>query len=469
MGDSLIKRCVLKNNGMLVVSWANRFANISGTGVAAGAADDPEWLDGADHLWEHFVCRRSTTYDDRQVNVMLERYFGGSDGPDINVVTSWDHTFYGHHDLRHRAYLKDTYPLMATMVRDAVIETHNNRQDDSRLYDLKGLLVERPAVRNETAMYRDDLPRRISDLLHQELYRTNPAKRPGDADISQLRRLTKVGRLKMWASGHYVPEKMFTILGGPTQQQALEMVARVELDQLKPYKAAQSLYDGSDDLPVLKGRRDITIDRPGIRQIHVGMAWPTESFTTSDAPAIEVLARVLKMRIEGALREENTNFDAGIYHPAVTWYRSRHHGLLEVWFATVGDEPYVEQAEALILGICQGLKTDPSQAFDDECNAVRLNIFDTIDYEFGFNHEGLCDRIIDHIGGGDRELLLLDSLRKRSYGVKPAHVRAMADKYLSSEGYVRAMIRPVFVPQELYERASPEIQSYLKHLLRPAE
>ncbi len=470
MGDrSLFKRCVLKTNGMLVVNWANRFANVSGVGVAVGCADDPSWLDGAAHLWEHIVCRRSNTYDDHQVNLMLERYFGGSDGMDINICTTWFYTFYGHFDLRRRAYLKDTFPLMATMVRDAVIEAHNNRESDVRLYDLKGLLVERGAVRNETALYRDDLGRRISDMLHYELYRINPVRRPGDADIAQLRKVTKIGRLKQWAAGHYVPEKMFAILGGPTQKDALELVAEAGLDQLKPYKGVASEYDGSDDMPQLTGVRDIVIDRAGIHQTHVGWAWPTESFLTEDGPALEVLARLMKMRMECSLREENTDIDAGVYHPAVAWYASKHHGLLEAWFSSVGGTSYIEQAEALVTDICGHLRSDTSTAFAEEVEAIRHNEMDTLDYEWLFDHGGLCERIATHISNGDRELIRLDSLRHRMAKVTPEDVRAVANKYLTTERYVRALIRPVFVPQDVHDRAAPEFQQYLKYLLRPAE
>jgi predicted Zn-dependent peptidase len=464
----LLKTCELKTNDMLVVYMPDTASQVSAVAALRGHADDPEWLDGAAHLAEHVLCRASNTYDDRQVNLLLEKLFGGSDGDDIRVYTTWTETVYGHDQLYTRAMMKEAFLLMASLVRDGVLECHNMR---GRLYDLKGLLVERAAVHNETRMYRDDAPRRISDHLYRLLYRDNPVRRPGDADIAQMRKLTKVGRLKQWMAGQYVPANLAVFLLGLGETEALQWVAETGLDQLKGnYVATPPADSHGDSFPQLDGIRETIVPRAGISQTHVGLAWPTSPLLAPDQCALEVLTRIVKSRTEGMLREENTDIDAGVYHPAAIWYSTRLHGMLEIWFSTVGNETYVEFAQASVLAMLRGLKDDTSTAFSDEVGAISFNLQAACMMERKLLPGVLLERAVTHAANGDRDLVKLEARPALLAAVTPAMVREAAGRYLDPDRFVRAVIRPVFVSPDDYDRAPEDIrEKYLKHLLRPAE
>lgn len=437
-----IKIAELKNNGMLVISRANSSHSVSGVGVTRGTVNDPPWLEGAAHLAEHMVCRRSHTYSDRQVTLMMERLFGGTNDSDIKVFTTWTNTFYGHDDLLRRADMREAFMLMASLVHDAVIEVHNTHRSDGRLYSLNELLVERSAVHNETQRYMDNLERQVTVALHELVYRSNPVRRDGCANLDQLRKLTKMGRLRQWMSEHYAPANMVAIFMGPKQAEALELVARAELDQLKDYRSSAQVDACGDSLPQLSGIVERVVWRPGIHQTHVGLGWPTQSFTSQESPALNVLVRVLKLRVEELLREKNTRFDAGVYHPMATWYATAYHGLMELWFATVGDGNYVTVAEGMVLDMIRHLRDDTGMALAEEVAAIKAHLYSSFEYEQRFNAGGFCERILEHVSNGDRELALLSSYKRRLLAVTPEKIRALAGEYLSTENFARVVIHP---------------------------
>ena len=303
----------------------------------------------------------------------MERLFGGTDGSDIKIFTVETYTSYGFRDMPDLKTFHEAFAVMANILRDGIVECHNTHRNDCRQFDLGSLLAERPAVQNEVKMRKDDIPLAVSEELYRLMWlgTTNPARLAGTGNIKQLRKLVKPTTLKSIAADGYVPSELAVIGIGPSQDELLRLCAETGLDQLKPYKAAMPLYDGSDTEPHFKTVVTSEAFRPGINQTHVVLGWPAPTFMSKDGPALDVLARILKMRTEMLLRDANTKMDAGVYHPSSAWRATKWHGALDVWFATSGDGAHADWGTDQVLGICSRIKDDHSVALEAQVEAVR--------------------------------------------------------------------------------------------------
>ncbi len=461
----------LKSNGIPVINWPNRLLNTAAIIVKRGTFHDPIRLEGAHHAIEHLVCGKSATYSSEDLVLKMERLFGGTDGPDIKVFTVEMYTSYGFRDMPDRRAFREAFTVNAVILRDGIIECHNMHRDDGRQFDLGSLLTERAAIHNEVKHRRDYLPIAVAEELSRLMWQgtTNPARLAGTGNIKQLRKLVKPTTLKSIAADGYVPSEMAIIGIGPTQSDLLELCAATELDQLKPYKASKPLYDGSDTEPHFKTIVTNEAPRPGINQTHVILGWPTPTFMSTDGPALEVLARILKMRSEMYLRDMNTEFDGGVYHPSSSWSATKWHGVLDVWFATAGDAACAEWCTEQVLGICSQLKDDHSSALDHQVEAVRLNMTSSLAQEWKWFPDLICERISDHYANGDGTLEHLVWYEDTVSKVAPADIRRVASEYLMTQRFARATVHPLYVPSDIVERATEESAPYLRALLKPAD
>ncbi len=465
----------LDYNGMPVVNYANRRLNTAGVAIEAGTADDPPYGDGDGHAVEHVVCGSSDTNPSDEVALQMEEQFGGTDGDDIKVETQFTFTLYSNLDMPDRRECERAFMLHATLVGDAEVEAHNNHRS-GQTFSLDSVLCERTAVRNEGAWRTAEPYIRVSDGLHYRLYTKNPVKRSGMGDVDHLRKM-EPGRLKSWAAKHYVPRKTLLVGVGPTQKEMLVWAQKAKLDGIKPYKGTDNVYDGSDSQPALDGIQEIAMEQPGVIQLpngkwlmvpsHIGLAWPTETFLSADGPALQVLARILKARVEIQLRDQNRRFDGGVYHPSSTWWSTKYHGLLELWYATVGEREYQDFAEAQVLDIIRHLKEDASEWMERQTRAITRNLASTVDQDWKWYPDRILERIVQHWTNGDRSFDGLYSLRDRFMAVRPEDVRRVAHTYLTTDRYVRASVRSKFIPEELYDQAPEELRPYLQHFRRP--
>jgi hypothetical protein len=170
--------------------------------------------------------------------------------------------------------------------------------------------------------------------------------------------------------------------------------------------------------------------------------WPTETYGSEDESALEVLARILKDRIEDELREGNVDPRAGVYHPEVSWEATSSHGYLLVWFATTGDANCVQDYLKRVLAVCDRIKTDVSPALEEDCFDRKNNLADDFleDYRFGGL---LVDRALMALANGDADLLRLQDYHHRMQAVTPDRLREVASKYLTTDKYVCVIVRPV--------------------------
>ncbi|HXV27015.1 MAG TPA: insulinase family protein [Candidatus Paceibacterota bacterium] len=445
------------DNGLEAVNITNRTLNTSLIGFTVGTRDDPEWLDGAAHLTEHIICRgapvrlaerfaaqeknRRKPVTDEEVNRVLRRYLGGSHGPGINIFTMHSHTGYGHADLLRRKYMETVFGTFAQVIRDGMYALRRMDHDKTVL-DLHGFRIEKPAVDNETGLNNDDPFLIATKAGMRLLYRTNPARRFGDSEPAQLATV-KLGRLKGWAQGHYVPGKMRIVMLGPDPLETEKMIRDAELDQLPAWEPApRAVVDPGDIVPELTGVREQVIERPGLGMTHVLLLWPTEPFLTPDACALDVLGEVMDGRTEDIVREGNILLPGGVYHPEPGWDATSTHGTFSLWFATRGGRAHADELTGRVLADLKRLPDDDSLAFRRHVQDCRDYLLDAFLENYRYNPGELSELILSYIANGDEELERFQGYRSRLKAVTPEDVRGAARKYLTPDRFVRVVVQP---------------------------
>jgi predicted Zn-dependent peptidase len=276
----------------------------------------------------------------------------------------------------------------------------------------------------------------IDDLMHGLIYERNPARFRIDCEVDDLKGI-KRSQIASFIRKHYVPENMFLVAFGPRFEEVREL-ARRYFDDLKNRPRPALDYDHSDNLPVLASVRSNEIERAGIGQFHFALGFPTESYMSKDAEALDVLARILAFRLRQRLREGNRVFDQGVYRANVYTSRSFLHGLIYTTFATVSGE-FARKGEGIVLEEIQKLKEE--LVGDMELDAM-VNYIDN-SYLDAFKKIALTlsEMVIEAVCNGDEDLTYLHSFRQRLHKITRKKLRHVANKYFM-ENYARVLIKP---------------------------
>jgi|GEM_PF-5705933 len=448
-------------NGMQLFSVTNELLSASQIGFIRGVRNDPLTSSGMAHKCEHLLCRGATpqaaaslarrfpdrpqAIGERRTDRTYRRYFGGSNGPGINVYTLHSHIGYGHQDLFHVRHLNEVFQVLAGNVRDGMYDIRNMRRRDDAIITPRAFNIERSAVDNETGENDEHATMDGYRAALKALYRINPARLFGDSDPEQLARL-KMGTLKLWAQGNIVPGTMRVIIVGPRPHVAIRMVREAQLNKIPDWSTTPWWYDGLDDMPVLDGVQRVELTRRDIKMRHVHMLWPTETWETKDAPALEVLVGLLKDRIERAVRERPhervLEHPGGVYHPAVYWNSTSSHGYFLVDFSTRGSDAHTEDLIRRTLDVIEEVKTERSDEFEEDVGDGKFYLANTHLERQRFTPGALADQIMEHLANGDTTLARFNSYYDDMLCVSATRVRNVARKYLHRDRYVLSVVRP---------------------------
>lgn len=413
----------LKQNGMRFYAHFDRIAHVSGIGVKCGSLYDPSGKRGMAHAVEHAITRRSERYTAQQASMLLWKYLGRPDDR-FMIQTDWTSTFYGHDSLLRKEHMFEVFDVMASFVRDQVVEReirHSEWAAVHQEYLLRGI---------------DNMEDLLEALMHQAIYTRNPARNRIDCEPDELRTIT-VQEARQFLSRYYVPNNMFVILLGPSYKEAKRLVQR-HFGDWEPGTMPILEYDKTDEVPILASVKSVSIGRPGIHQHHVAIGFPTETYLSKDAEALDVLARILEIRLYERLRAENRDFEKGVYRVWALTRRTFAHGLLFVHFATASQE-FAEEGKKIVLLEMERLKRDFVQ--DDERDAAVGNL--DLEYLDDFrNTPGqLAERIIEAAANGDEKLTHLHTFRERLHRIGKKRILGAANKYFTPN-YVHIVITP---------------------------
>ena len=420
-------------NGMLYYSQFDTSSHLGGVGFKCGSAYDPPGKRGLAHHVEHNVFGESAKHSRRDLELnYYEKYMGGPD-EDANIRTDYVSTFYGHDNLLWRPHLMDCFGAIADLVLHPQIGE-------------PGVLLEKAAVHNEYYLNGiDSAFERARDRLKLVLYDRNPVRNRVDCELPEFESVTAKD-VRAFMRRYYVPNNAFMILLGPSFAD-VKKTAEKYFGNWAPAKSVPTLdYDHSDDFPQLIGVKSLEEVMPGIHQRHLCMGFPTETFKTKDAEALDILARIWAFRLRVRLRHENCDFRKGVYRVFVTPERTHLHGLLNVWFATIGDADYVKEAEEIVLEEAKKLREE--LVLHDEFDAITKNLEWRYRDNFKSCMSNLSELIIEAATNGDEELEGLHSYLPRLWRLNRKHILDVANKYLTPN-YARVLIRPETEPSSV--------------------
>lgn len=417
-------------NGLRFYSHFDRGENVSGVGVCCGSIYDPKNKRYMGHLKEHVLCRNSIKYKGREVDLIFRKYMGGSDD-DINIRIDKVSTFFGHDQLLRRCHMLQVFDVMANFMKDLLL-------------DNEGLKIEAAAIHNEHFLRgKDSLPDELLDLLTESMYDINPVRNRIDCVLSELKK-ADLRSMRRSASRHYVPNNMFVIMFGEPYKK-VEQIARNIFGDLETKPDPTLDYDHSEDFPtlsVIKSREEF---RSQIGQTHIAIGFPTETYLSPDGATLDVIAKLLEMRLTWRLREDNRDFNGGVYRVPVETERTFVHGMIYVQYATIGQD-FALKAEEIVLHEMHRLKEELANkndrdSFDEELNVIIGSLENPYLTAFQTLPGDLCERVIAAVCNGDKELTHLHSYRERLHKVTRRKIREVANKYFT-KNYARACIRP---------------------------
>lgn len=396
--------------------------NLFGIGIKAGSIHDPESARGTAHVAEH-VLFRATPHgmDEEYVNRFVYEYMGGFDG--LNVHITKTATFFGSCDLYSRKDLKAFFDLIVGLIKD-----HSITRD--------GASVEKAAVHQEYYLMGNDIPSEtIDSLFYKTLYTMNPVRYSIDGDVDHIRECT-AERVRSFVRRYYVPKNMFIVALGPSFVETRETCERV-FENWGPTTVPQFHYDHSDDSPVLRAVVSHEAERVGIHQYHLAIGFPTETYLSRDAEALDVLAKILSMRLFMRLREKNRDFDKGTYRAPVVAERSFVHGVFYAKLATTSRD-FVQTMEDVFVRECAALK---EHIDEQDMKACVGGIVRWYKDAFRDSAETLADLIIRAVSNGDDELIRLHDYKDRVAKLTRRRLQSVARKYFT-KNYVRALLKP---------------------------
>lgn len=171
---------------------------------------------------------------------------------------------------------------------------------------------------------------------------------------------------------------------------------------------------------------------------HVCMLWPTGPYGGPDMYALEVLAGLMKDRIEEELREKQR----AVYHPAVNWDATSSHGFLSVEFSTLMLGADCDRVIRCVLDVLGELPRDRSETFAREVEAGRFNLANTYLEQYRYMPGAFADRMLTALANGDAKLKRFNTYYADMLRVSPTQVRNAAARYLHRDKFVLSVVRP---------------------------
>ena len=327
-------------NGMMLYYMAGGSTfNVSGVGFTnAGSINDPPGKVGLAHATEHMLARASRKYTLDEVDLMCWKYMGGPDDI-VDIRTAHTNVYFGHGELYQRYKMNAVFDMMASFVHPKTRLITPVDFLDRKRRGASDISAERMSFRKfwTTIFVRPSTPA------------TPPAT--GSIAMSITCGPSTTRDVRRFVDRYYVPKNGFIILFGPKPEAAKAMAM-----QCGGKKHGLRFSIMITVTSRVSGVLSKEIELPGSHQYHVGVAFPTETFSTEDGEALDFLACILEMRLMTKLRDENSNMEAGVYRTPV-YLVPKSHGMISASFATI-DKDFAKRAEEVMVQEFRGLTAD---------------------------------------------------------------------------------------------------------------
>ncbi|MEK7647197.1 MAG: pitrilysin family protein [Patescibacteria group bacterium] len=418
------------SNGMKVYIQYDFSASscLWGIGIKAGSLYDPQSLLGMAHLTEHVMCAESKNLSNYAADLLFEKFTGGPEG-NIMISTDKTCTFFGPlNSLYYERHMKSLFEMLSQIIKDRVITEDR-------------LAAEKAAINNEHYLRGVDIAETIpSELIHQALYETNLARNGIDGNMEHVRSAT-LKEVRQFVKQYYTPQNMFLIFLGPNFQKAME-IAKQNFGDWDPPKIQTFPpinIKSYDIFPVLNSIKSLELAKTGTSQYHVMVGFPTETYLSHDATALDIIAQLIAFRMKRRLRDANLDFNKGTYRALGFTERTFLHGIIYFGFATL-DAEFAKYGENIILEECRKLKTE--LADPKELDACIFNSYYQFLDAFKNCPADLADMILRAATNGDTELEKMHLIGQNTKNITRSKIREVANKYFT-DNYARAILKPV--------------------------
>lgn len=268
-------------NSVLLHEWSGRRSVSVGLWLTHGAAHDPDGWNGATHLVEHLSLRRCGARDRRELARLIDRL-----GGDVDAWTSSEAM-----GLSVQTTL-DALPDALAILRDALLDPTFSDQDVD---------LERQVAMAELELVRDDPAEQVSEKILEAAWGGHPLARPVIGTPDSLADLTPDILKKHHSENLLRPGGIILAAVGDIPRGVLE-------DALGEVPIGAEIVRPKLTPPTWSGSQ-ILLDKPATDQVHVRLAFPACSASSTAAIAYSVLARVLgggnSSRLFQRLREDD--------------------------------------------------------------------------------------------------------------------------------------------------------------------
>jgi zinc protease len=380
--------------------------------VKTGAALEDDFLGrGISHYVEHIVFGTTTRRSEQQVKEDARAL-----GDTHNAYTSEDQTCF------HMTTLTNQWPLMADVIAD---------QLHCYVFSSNEVRREQQVIIQEIKMGDEEPDSILWELLTQTAYYVSPLRVPVAGHCAAFATLTPAD-VQRYYRERYVANNLTVVVAGPLTRAEVEPVLEASFGAIPAGREWPRAIP--PEPPVLAPRT--AVRSANVQEVKGCIAFPTVSGLHPDAPALDVLARVLGQ---------------GELAPLVKHVQKEQRWVTDI--ATFSWTPALGQGLFIIEYACApGNETAAVAAIVAECMAARDAVApaDVARIQRGFAREyartlQAVDGVAGFLGGGDvaagdPDFSWRGSQRFMDVGV--ADVVAVARAYLQTNVQISVMVRP---------------------------
>ncbi len=381
--------------------------------VKTGAALEEDFLGrGISHYVEHLVFGTTTRRSEQEVKVAARAL-----GDTHNAYTAEDQTCF------HMTTLTNQWPLMADVIAD---------QLHRYVFSSNEVRREQQVIIQEIKMGDEEPDSVLWELLLQTAYYVSPLRVPVAGHCAAFATLTP-GDVQRYYRERYVANNMTVVVAGPLTRAEVEPVLEATFGAIPAGREWPRAI--APEPPVLAPRT--AVRSANVQEIKGCIAFPTVSGLHPDAPALDVLARVLGQGelaplVKHVEKEQRLVTDIGTF----SWTPALGQGLFIIEYACApGNET---AAVAAIVAECMAAR-DHAVAPADVARIQRgfareyARTLQSVDDVAGFLGGG-------DVAAGDPDFSWRGSQRFMDVGV--ADVLAVARAYLHTNAQIAVMVRP---------------------------
>ncbi|RYG62687.1 insulinase family protein, partial [bacterium] len=411
--QTVVKRTL--PNGLTIVVQENHASPVVAVRiyVKTGSIYEDRFLgSGLSHLFEHTLFEGTKTRNKKELNDEIQAIGGQS-----NAYTTYDITAY--HITTAAPYFERALSVLSDMTQNATFPEAEVK-------------VQQGVIHNEMSQGDDDPGIALSELFNATAFRVHPTRYPIIGYKSQFDQLTR-GDILSYYKSHYTPENSVLSIAGDVSAPAVFAAAEKAFSGWERV-APQALALPAE--PFQNSPRRAVIEKD-VNITYLQMGWHTIPLQHPDLYALDTLAQILGGGDSSRLTrevQENQNLVSGI--SAYSFTPNYDAGVFAI--QAVLPPKNIVKVEASIKAQVERIKRDG--VTEAELVRAKRQIRST----FIFGKQGVDNQAeqnaLDELGTDDpnyssRYVNRIDS-------VTLAQVKAVANKYLLSDGLTTAIVKP---------------------------